>query len=100
MSLAKSGRKPRHSREEVLDAALDLFDVDGVSGFNLRTLADRLDLTPMARRVGTVVAGCPSARARNPAVIVSIPNVEKSSPTQARKLNHQSRWRIAQFGCV
>ncbi len=48
MSTQKSGRKPRHSREQILDAALDVLDVTGIAGFNLRALADRLDLTPMA----------------------------------------------------
>ena len=41
-------RKPRLSLERIVDAAIDLLDVEGVDGFSMRRLAARLDAGTMS----------------------------------------------------
>lgn len=44
---AKRGPKPSLTREQVIDAALDLIDEEGLSALNLRKLASRLGISAM-----------------------------------------------------
>jgi AcrR family transcriptional regulator len=47
-SRAKGGPKPRFTREEILDAALEIADSEGLAAVQIRSLATRLELSPMA----------------------------------------------------
>lgn len=43
----RGGREPRHSVEEVLRAALELIDAEGLQRFSMRRLADKMEIGPM-----------------------------------------------------
>lgn len=43
----RGGREPRHSREDVLAAALELIDAEGLEGFSMRRLAEQMGIGPM-----------------------------------------------------
>jgi AcrR family transcriptional regulator len=46
-STRRGGRQPRYTVDQVLDEALELIDAEGLQGFSMRRLAERMDIGPM-----------------------------------------------------
>jgi AcrR family transcriptional regulator len=78
---ARRGPKPKLSREQVIEAALDLIDSDGLGALNLRKLATRLDVSAMT----------PYSYFSDKAELVSA-TVEHALTPARLNLEHEARW--------